>query len=113
MFIKLRNYQDDAWIVVNTDYIISMERISGGSIITTAAKNDYKDPKSARVVEYDKVNQRVFTCEELEDIIELVSKFTPIEGTGVQQAIGKRQNKNVKANSKPKTKYEDDDKIPF
>ena len=36
MFIKLRNYQDDAWIVVNTDYIISMERISGGSIITTA-----------------------------------------------------------------------------
>ena len=113
MFIKLRNYQDDAWIVVNTDYIISMERISGGSIITTAAKNDYKDPKSARVVEYDKVNQRVFTCEEFEDIIELVSKFTPIEGTGVQQAIGKSQNRNVRTNSKPKTKYEDDDKIPF
>lgn len=45
MFIKLRNYQDDGWVVVNTDYIVSMEKISGGSIITTAAKNDYKDPK--------------------------------------------------------------------
>lgn len=113
MFIKLRNYQDDAWVVVNTDYIVSIERISGGSIITTAAKNDYKDPKSARTVEYDKVNQRVFTCEELEDIIELVSKFTPIEGTETQSIPRTKSGKTGKANSKPKTKYEDDDKIPF
>lgn len=100
MLIKLRNYQDDAWVVVNTDYIISIERISGGSIVTTAAKSDYKDPKSSRVVEHDKVNQRVFTCEELEDIIELVSKFTPIEGTGVQQAIGKKSKQECKGKFK-------------
>lgn len=112
MFIKLRNYQDDGWVVVNTDYIVSMERISGGSIITTAAKNDYKDPKSARVVEYDKVNQRVFTCEELEDVIELVSKFARVEGTGVQETSKVKTTKTGKATSKSKVNY-DDDKIPF
>lgn len=65
MFIKLRNYQDDAWVVVNTDYIVSIEKISGGSIITTSAKSDYKDPKYSRSVEYDKVNQRVLPVKSL------------------------------------------------
>ena len=52
------------------------------------------------------------TCEELEDIIELVSKFTPIEGTGTQSIPRTKSGKTGKVNSKPKTKYEDD-KIPF
>lgn len=112
MFIKLRNYQDDGWVVVNTDYIVSMEKISGGSIITTVAKNDYKDPKYQRTAEYDKVNQRVFTCEELEDVIELVSKFARVEGTGVQETSKVKTAKTGKATSKSKVNY-DDDKIPF